>query len=139
MSTYTRTWLKDIYTRVHIADADDFVDVHIVVTAYTCKFVSEGYVDSTEGILNDFSHLCSTDISNNDIPLTEVCIILLNLLTNLARVCTNSAIVVEKFVNHIARNNTFRSVYEINILTDFEPVFLNNWAYIAVNGTRANS
>ena len=33
MSTYSRAWLKDIYTRMHIADLDDFINIHVVVAA----------------------------------------------------------------------------------------------------------
>ena len=74
MPPYTRTWLKDVNARVHIADADDFINIHIVVTADACELVGECDVNSTECVLNNLGHLCSSDVGNDNVALTEGCI-----------------------------------------------------------------
>ena len=94
VATNTRTRLKDIYARVHVADFDDLIHIHIVVTANTAQFVGESDIHSTVGILNHLGHLCSTDISNYNLTLAEAGVILLHLLTNLTAVSTNGAVVM---------------------------------------------
>ena len=71
MTTYTRTRLEDVYARMHVADLNNFVNIHIVMTADTSEFVSEGNIDSTESILYNLSHLSRTDVSYDDFALTE--------------------------------------------------------------------
>ena len=139
MPTYTRSWLKNIYTWVHVADADNLVYVHIVVTTDTCKLVSESDVNCTKGVFNHLGHLRSTNIGYYNITLTEACIVLFYLLTNLTRVSTNSAVVVKKLINHVAWDNTLRSVHKVYVLTNLEAVLLDDRTYELVDGSWTDS
>lgn len=71
MTTYTRARLEDVYTWVHIADADYLIHIHIVMTADTSQLISKGNVYSTEGILNNLGHLGTANISYDNLALAE--------------------------------------------------------------------
>ena len=139
VTTNTGTRLQDVYARMHIANLDDLIDIHIVVTADFCQFVCKGDVDRTEGILNNLSHLCSTDICHNNLALAERRIQSLHLLTNRLIISTNRAVIVQQLVNHVAGDDTLRSMDEIDILTNLETILFNHRANILVDGSRRNS
>mgnify|MGYP007026762640 FL=1 len=40
VTTYTRTWLEDVYAWVHVTNLDDLVHVHIVITADAKPFMT---------------------------------------------------------------------------------------------------
>ena len=94
VATYARTGLKNINTRVHITDADNLVNVHVVMTANTCELIGESDVDSTESVLNDLGHLRSTNVGNYDVTLTETCVVFFYLFANLARVGAYGTVVM---------------------------------------------
>ena len=108
------------------------------MTADACELIGEGDVDSTEGILNDLGHLGRTDVGNNDLALAEACIVLLYLLANLLGVCTDGAVVVEELINHVARDDTLRSVNEIEVFANLEAVLLDYRTNKVVHGARAD-
>jgi len=138
VTTYTWTWLEDIDTWVHIADTDNLVYVHGVVTADACKLVGEGDIDSTEGIFNDFSHLSCTNIGNYDIALAETGIVRLHFLANLTRVSTYGTIVMDQLVNHIARDDAFRCMHKVDVFANHEAILLDDRTHEFVDSTRAN-
>ena len=108
------------------------------MTADACELVSKGDVDSTEGVLNDLGHLGWTDVGNNDLTLAERSIVLLNLLANLLRVGTDGTVVVEELINHIARDDTLRSVNEVEVFSNLETVLLDYRTDEVVHSARAD-
>ena len=139
VAAYAGTGLEDIYTGVHITDADDFIDIHIVVTADAAELVGKGDVDGTVGVLDHLGHLGRADVGDDDLALAEGGIVLLHFLANLLAVCTNSAVVMEQLVHHIARNDTLRGVNKINVFTNLEAILFNHGAHKLINGSRADS
>ena len=136
MTTYARTWLKDVHAWVHVTNLDDLIHVHIVVTTDTCEFVGKCNVHGSEGVLNNLGHLCGANVSNDDFALAEASIILLYLLSYLAAVGTDGTIVVQQFIDHIAGDDTLRSMHEMDVLANLETVFLNNWTYEVIHSAR---
>ena len=64
---------------------------------------------------------------------------MLDLLADLLAVCTNRTVIVEKLIDHIARNDSFWSMNEINVLSDNEPIRFNNRAHKLVHCAGADS
>lgn len=71
VTAHARAWLEDVHTRVHIADADDLINIHIVVTANAAEFVGKSDVDSAVGVLYNLCHLGCSDVRDNDFSLTK--------------------------------------------------------------------
>ena len=138
MATNARAGLKNIYTGVHVTDLDDLIHVHIVVTADAAELVGKGNVHGTVGVLYHLSHFSRANVGNDDFALAERGIVLLYLLTNLLAVSTNGTVVMEQLIDHVAGNDTLRSVNQIDVLTNLKSVFLNHWAYELVNGSGTN-
>ena len=97
------------------------------------KFVGKGDVHGTVGVFHHFRHLRRADIGKRDFALTERGIQLAYLLALLGAVSTDGAVVMEQFVDHIARDNPFGGVRQVKRCaveerTDF-----------AVDRTRRNS
>ena len=67
----TPTRLKDIHTGMHIADANDLIYIHVVITANLCKFIRKGNIYRTEGILYNLGHLRCTNIGQNNFAKAE--------------------------------------------------------------------
>ena len=78
-------WLQDVYAWMHIADSDNLIHIHVVVTTYTAEFVCKGYINSAEGIFNHLGHLGSTNICDDDLTLTEGRIIALLTFSPISR------------------------------------------------------
>ena len=57
VATNTGVGLEDVHAGVHIADAADLIDIHIVVTADAAELIDKGDVDGTIGVLDDLGHL----------------------------------------------------------------------------------
>lgn len=130
--------LQDIHARVHIADPDDLIHVHIVVAADATEFVGKGDVHGTEGILNYLGHFGRADVSDHNLALAERGVILLNLLAYLTAVGTDRAVVVQEFVHHVAGDNTFGCMDQVEVLPYFEAVCLDDGSYEPVDGAGAD-
>ena len=94
MATHARAGLEDVYTWMHIADADNLIHVHVVVTTDAAQLIGESDIHGTIGILHHLSHFSSTNVGNDDFALAERGIVLLHPLAHLATVGTNGAVVV---------------------------------------------
>ena len=139
MTANARTRLQNVYARMHIADLDDFIDIHVVMAADLRQLVCKGNIDCTESILNDLGHLSSTDVGNNDLALAERRIELLHLFTDSLVICADGAVVVQQFVDHVARDDALRSMDKVDILTNLKAICLNHRADILVDSSRRNS
>ena len=126
--------LEDIYTGVHVADLDDFIHIHVVVTADAAELIGKGDVHGTVGVLHHLGHLGRADVGHHNLALAEAGVVLLHALSNLAAVGTDGAIVVQQLVHHVARDDTLRSVNEVDVLTNLEAVGLNHRAHELIDG-----
>lgn len=115
------------------------VDIHVVMAADLRQLVCKGNIDCTESILNDLGHLSSTDVGNNDLALAERRIELLHLFTDSLVICADGAVVVQQFVDHVARDDALRSMDKVDILTNLKAICLNHRADILVDSSRRNS
>ncbi len=109
------TGLQYIHPRVHVADADDLIHIHIIVTAYLCQLVGKSNVDCPVRILHDFCHLCRTDIRDYDLALTEGSVIFFYLFSDLPVINADRTVVVDQLIKHISRYDPLRSVCQVNI------------------------
>ena len=118
VAAHAGTRLQDVDARVHIADPDDLVDVEVVVAADAAQLVGEGDVDGAEGVLDDLGHLGRADVGDDDLALAEGGVEGLDALARLAAVGADRAVVVQEFVDHIARDDALRGVDEVDVLDD---------------------
>ena len=130
--------LEDIHTGVHVADADNLVDIHIVVAADAAELVGEGDIHGAEGVLHHLGHLSSADVGDDNLALTEGGVVLLDLLANLAAVGTDGAVVVQELINHIAGDDALGGMDEVDVLTNLEAVLLDDRAHETVDGAGAD-
>ena len=130
--------LQDVHARVHVADLDDLVHVHVVVAADAGELVREGDVDGAEGVLDDLGHLGRADVGDDDLALAEGGVVFLYLFAHRAAVGTDRAVVVQEFIDHVAGDNALRGVDEVDVLADLETVRLDHRADVAVNRARAD-
>jgi len=138
VTAHAGTGLEDVHTRVHIADADDLIDIHIIVTADAAELVGKGDIDGAVGVLDHLGHLGRADVGDDDLALAERGIIALDLLTDLLGVGTDGAVVVQQLIDHIARDDTLGGVNEVDILAYLEAVGLDNRTHELVDSARAD-
>ena len=48
--SYARPGLKNVHAGMHIADSDDFIDIHMIMAANLRQLIGEGDVDRAEEI-----------------------------------------------------------------------------------------
>ena len=53
MTSHSRAWLENVYARVHVANLDNLIHIHVVMAADTRKLIGKGNIHSTEGVLHD--------------------------------------------------------------------------------------
>ncbi len=133
-----RTGLEDVHARVHIADADNLIDVHVVVAADAGEFVGKSDVDGAEGVLDDLGHLGGADVSNDNFALAEGGVVLLDLLSYLAAVGADRAVVVEEFINHVAGDDALGGVDQVEILPYLESAGFDDGTDVFVDGAGAD-
>jgi len=138
VAAYAGTGLEDVYARVHIADADDLIDIHIVVTADAAELVGKGDVDGAVGVLDHLGHLGRADVGDDDLALAEGGVVTLDLLADLLGVGTDGAVVVQQFIDHIAGDDALGSVDEVDVFAYLEAVLLNDRTHELVDGARAD-
>ena len=138
VAAYAGTGLEDVHTGVHIADADDLIDIHIVVTADAAEFVGKGDVDGTVGVLDDLGHLGSADVGDDDLALAEGGVVTLDLLANLLGVGSDGAVVVQQLIDHIAGDDALGGVDEVDVFTDLEAIGLDNRTDELIDGAGAD-
>ena len=68
---YSGAGLQDIYTRMHVADFDYFIYIHVVMAANLRQLVGKRDVYSAEGVFYNLCHLGCFDVSNDNFALTE--------------------------------------------------------------------
>lgn len=102
MTAHAGAGLQDVHARVHIADADDLVHVHVVVTADARELIGKGDVHGAEGILDDLGHFGRPDVRNDDFTLAEAGVAGLDFLPYRLVIGTDRAVVVEEFIDHVA-------------------------------------
>ena len=138
VAAYTGAGLEDVHAGVHIADADDLIDIHIVVTADAAELVGKGDIDGAVGVLDHLGHLGRADVGDDDLALAERGIIALDLLTDLLGVGTDGAVVVQQLIDHIAGDNALGCVDEVDVFAYLEAVLLNDRTHELVDGARAD-
>ncbi len=138
VAAYAGTGLEDIDTGVHIADADDLIDIHIIVTADAAELVGKGDIDGAVGVLDHLGHLGRADVGDDDLALAEGGVVALDLFADLLGVGSDSAIVVQQLIDHIARDDTLRGVDEVDIFAYLEAVLLNDRTHELVDGAGAD-
>ena len=131
--------LEDIHPRVHIADADDLIDIHIVVTTDAAEFIGKGDVDGTVGVLDHLGHLGRADVSDDNLALAEGGVVALDLLANLTAVGSDSTVIVQQLIDHIARDDAFRSMDKIDVLANLETIGFDDGTDELVNSAGTDS
>ena len=109
------------------------------MTANLSKFICKSNINRTECVLYNLCHLSCTDARNNNLALTEGSIDFLNLLANFSIISTDGSVVVKKFINHISRNNSLRSMNEVNILANLKSRLFHYRTNKLVDCSRRNS
>ena len=71
VASHAGAGLEYVDTRVHVADFDNLIHIHIVVATDATEFVGEGKVDGAEGILHHLCHLGGAYVGNYDVALAE--------------------------------------------------------------------
>ena len=138
MPANARPRLENIDAGMHIADADDLIHIHVIMAAYFCQFVGKGNIHSTESIFDNLSHFSRTDIRHDDFTLTEGCVEFLDPFTNGFFIRANCTIVVQKLIDHVAGNDAFWRMHQVNVFTNFEAISFNCRANIFVDCSRRN-
>ena len=129
--------LEDINTRVHIADADNLIHIHIVVATNPGKFIGKSNVYGSIGVFHYLGHLGGTDVGHHNLTQTERSVILLHFFAYFFTVSTDGAVVVQQLVHHVSRDDAFRGMHEVNVFANLETVILNYRTHIFVNRTWA--
>lgn len=111
-----RAGVEDVHARVLVGDADDLGDVHAADAADLGELVGEGDVDRAEGVLDDLGHLGGADVGDGDLALAEAGVNLGHGLAHLGVVGADGAVVVQKLVDHVARDDALGGVDEPDVL-----------------------
>ena len=138
VAAHAGTGLEDVHTGVHIANADDLIYIHIVMTTDAAELVCKSYIHSAICVFYNFGHLSRADVSDDDLALAEGGVVALDLFADLLGVGSDSAIVVQQLIDHIARDDTLRGVDEVDIFAYLEAVLLNDRTHELVDGAGAD-
>ena len=138
VAAYAGARLKDIHAGVHIADADDLIDVHLLMAANARKLIGKGDVDRAERVLDDLCHLSRADVRHHDLALAEALVIRFYALPDLTAVSADGTVVMQQLIDHIAWNNALRRMDKMNVLPYNEAPFRDHRAHIAVDGPGGN-
>ena len=138
VSADTGAGLEDVHARVHIADLDDLIYIHIVVPTDAAEFISKSNVNSTVGVFNNLGHLGGTDVGNYNLALAEAGIVALHLLADLLAVGADGAVVMQQFVHHVAGDDPLRGMHQVDILANLKAVGLDDGAHVLIDGARAH-
>lgn len=111
-----RAGVEDVHARVLVGDADDLGDVHAADAADLGELVGEGDVHRAEGVLDDLGHLGGADVGDGDLALAEAGVDLRHGLAHLGVVGADGAVVVQKLVDHVARDDALGGVDEPDVL-----------------------
>lgn len=111
-----RAGVEDVDARVLVRDADDLGDVHAADAADLGKLVGEGDVHRAEGVLDDLGHLGGADVCDGDLALAEAGVDLGHGLAHLGVVGADSSVVVQKLVDHVARDDALGGVDELDVV-----------------------
>ena len=82
MPSYTGAGLQNVNTGVHVANTDNFINIHIVMPADFSQFIGKSDINCTVSIFYNFSHFRSTDIRYNDFALAKRFVYVFNFFTN---------------------------------------------------------
>lgn len=123
---------------MHIADLNDLIHIHIVMTANLRQLIGKGNVHAAECILNNLSHLCRFDVDHDNISATEGSIEFFHLLTDFQVIYTNDPVVMEQFVHHVTGDDTFVSMDKMNVLSNLEALLRHIWLHIPINAPRTD-
>ena len=133
MTADAGTRLQNIDARMHVTDFDDFVHIHIVMTADLRQLVGKGDVHSAESVLHNLGHFSSLNVRDYDFALAEGGIELRHFFADNLVISTDGPIVMQQFIHHVAGDNPLRSVDEINVFS----LFRNQYrSYALLNGAR---
>ena len=121
---------------MHVADFDDLINVHSVMSAYFCQFVCESNVHRPERVLHNLCHLCRSDIRHHNLSLAERSIQFFYPLSHFPVIRADCPVVVQKLIYHIAGNNPLGRMNQMYILSRLQSQFLNDWSHALVNSTR---
>ncbi len=138
VAAYTGAGLEDVHAGVHIADADDLIDIHIVVTADAAELVGKGDVDGTVGVLDDLGHLGRADVGDDDFALAEGGVVALDLLADFLGVGSDGAVVVQQLIDHIAGDDALGGVDEVDVFANLEAVGFDDGTDELVDGAGAD-
>ena len=116
VTTHAGAGLEDVHARVHVADADDLVHVHVVVAADARKLIRKGDVHGPEGVLDDLGHFGRPDVCNDDFALAEAGVAGLDFLPYRFVIGTDRAVVVQELIDHVAGDDALGGMDQIHPL-----------------------
>ena len=82
VSTHAGAGLEDVHARMHVANLDDLIHVHVVVAADAAEFIGKGDIHGPVCILHHLGHFRGTDVGHDDLALAERGIIPFHLLAD---------------------------------------------------------
>ena len=121
-------------TGVLIGDTDDLIDIHIVAAADFCQFVGVGDIDIPVGVFDDLGHFRGADVGDDDLALAEGGVGSLDGFAYSGIVGADGTGVMLQFIDHVAGDDAFRGMDQIQVLTDGETGLFHHGADKAVNG-----
>ena len=86
------------------------------MAADTGEFVGKSNVHSSERVLDDLRHFGRTDVRNHDFTLAEAGVAGLDLLPYRLVIGTNRTVVMQEFIDHIARDDALGSMDQVHLL-----------------------
>ena len=110
---------------MHVADTDDFIDIHPIVPAYFSQLIRKCNIDGTVSILYYFRHLSCADISYNNLSFAKRCIIRPDPFSNSRIICTDCAVIMNQLIQHVSRYDPLWCVNQMHISSSMESHFFD--------------
>tara|TARA_R110002110_G_scaffold178469_1_gene383582 strand:- start:101 stop:535 length:435 start_codon:yes stop_codon:yes gene_type:complete len=114
MPTHTWSWIQDIHPGMAIGQCDQFPDINIVPITDQGQLVRKRNIDITEGILRKFHHLSRPTVSRCTSTLNKLLVKVDRSLSSFARGSANYAIIHDQLMEHVAWQDPFRTVSNMN-------------------------
>ncbi len=138
VAAHAGTGLQDVDAGMHVADAYNLIDIHVVVAADARQLVGKGDVHGTVGVLDDLGHLGSAYVGDDDVAPAERGVVALYLLAYLAVVGTDGAVVVQQLVDHVAGDDALGGMHEVEVFAQREACLTDDGTHELVDGARAD-
>ena len=115
VSAHAAAWLQDVDARVAIGKADEFPNIDVQLIADHGQFICESDVHVAEAVFRQLAHFRRTGVGYGKRAFDEKAVDLCGHFRGLCAHAADSAVVIHKFMENLAGQDSFRTIGHLYI------------------------